>query len=128
MFMVAVGDRHPTDLAMLQGARLVTGGETEQGRRWAESKLKLLTGGDKISARRMRQDFFEFTAQFKLLLMGNHKPSLRDVDVAMRRRFHIIPFAAVIEDHERELNLAEKLLKERDGILGWAIEGCREWQ
>ena len=67
-------DRHPTDLAGLRGARLVTAVETEEGRRWAKSRIKAMTGGDKISARFMRQDFFEFRPQFKLLIAGNHKP------------------------------------------------------
>ena len=87
-------DRHPTELAGLMGARLVTAVETGEGRRWAESKTKALTGGDKISARFMRQDFFEFTPQFKLIIAGNHKPGLRLVDEAIRRRFHLVPFAA----------------------------------
>ncbi len=64
-FTASASDRHPTDLAGLRGARLVTSVETEEGRRWAESKIKSLTGGDRISARFMRQDFFEFTPIFK---------------------------------------------------------------
>lgn len=91
-FTASTNERHPTDLAGLRGARLVTAVETEEGRRWAESKIKALTGGDKISARFMRQDFFEFTPQFKLLIAGNHKPGLRSVDEAIRRRFYLIPF------------------------------------
>src|SRR5262245_24756457 len=87
---------HPTDLAGLMGARLVTAIETEEGRAWAESKLKAITGGDEISARFMRQDFFTFTPQFKLTIAGNHKPRLRSVDEAMRRRFHLIPFAVTL--------------------------------
>jgi putative DNA primase/helicase len=82
-------DRHPTDLAGLRGARLVTAVETEEGRRWAESRIKSLTGGEKISARFMRQDFFEFLPQFKLIIAGNHKPGLRSVDEAIRRRFNL---------------------------------------
>ena len=85
-FTASANERHPTDLAGLRGARLVRAVETEEGRRWAESKIKALTGGDKISARFMRQDFFEFTPQFKLLIAGNHKPGLRSVDEAIRRR------------------------------------------
>src|SRR5262249_11109593 len=73
-FPESAGARPPTDLAGLRGARLVTSIETEEGRRWAEAKIKSLTGGDKISARFMRQDFFEFTPQFKLVVAGNHKP------------------------------------------------------
>jgi putative DNA primase/helicase len=82
-------DRHPTDLAGLRGARLVTAIETEEGRRWAESRIRTLTGSDPISARFMRQDFFEYTPQFKLMFAGNHKPGLRSVDEAIRRRFNL---------------------------------------
>jgi len=85
-FNASHGDRHPTDLAMLRGARLVTASETEEGRAWAESRIKQMTGGDRISARFMRQDFFEFTPQFKLMIVGNRKPVLRNVDDAARRR------------------------------------------
>ncbi|MFN7882906.1 MAG: phage/plasmid primase, P4 family, partial [bacterium] len=95
-FMETRSDRHPTDMAGLRGARLVCSIETEQGRRWAESKIKALTGGDPISARFMRQDFFEFTPQFKLVVAGNHKPSIRNVDEAMKRRLHLIPFTVTI--------------------------------
>ncbi|WP_317201715.1 phage/plasmid primase, P4 family [Janthinobacterium sp.] len=127
-FTATMNDRHPTDLAGLQSARLVTATETEEGRRWAESRIKQLTGGDKISARFMHQDFFEFTPQFKLFVAGNHKPGLRSVDEAMRRRFHLIPFTVTIPDAERDLQLKEKLKRELPGILAWAIEGCLEYQ
>jgi putative DNA primase/helicase len=127
-FTQSSSERHPTDLAGLQGARIVTANETEQGRRWAETRIKALTGGDPISARFMRQDFFEFTPQFKLLIAGNHKPSLRSVDEAMRRRFHLIPFNVTIPPAERDPDLAEKLKAEAPGILAWMIKGCLDWQ
>ncbi len=79
-FMEARTDRHPTDLAGLRGARFVSSIETKQGRRWNESKVKAITGGDKVSARFMRQDFFEYVPQFKLVIAGNHKPSIRNVE------------------------------------------------
>jgi len=127
-FTASSGDRHPTDLAGLRGARLVTAVETEEGRRWAESKIKSLTGGDKISARFMRQDFFEFTPMFKLIIAGNHRPGLRSVDEAIRRRFNLIPFTVTIPAPERDQRLAEKLAAEWPGILHWMIEGCRSWR
>jgi putative DNA primase/helicase len=127
-FVVSKGDHHPTDLAMLRGARLVVEHETEAGRRWAESKIKALTGGDRIAARFMRQDFFEFVPQFKLLIAGNHKPGLRGVDEAIRRRLHLIPFNVTIPESERDPKLFEKLQLEWSGILQWAIDGCLEWQ
>ena len=128
MFMATHGDRHPTDMAGLRGARIVTSIETEQGSRWAENKLKALTGGDRITARFMRQDFFEFTPQFKLLVAGNHKPSIRNVDEAMRRRLHMVPFTVTIPPAQRDKRLPQRLLAERDGILAWALQGCLEWQ
>ena len=127
-FMEARGDRHPTDLAGLRGARFVASIETEQGRRWNESKVKAITGGDKVSARFMRQDFFEYVPQFKLVIAGNHKPSIRNVDEAMKRRLHLIPFTVTVPPERRDGRLTERLLAERDGILAWAVDGCLAWQ
>ena len=127
-FMETRTDRHPTDMAGLRGARFVAAIETEQGKRWAESKLKNLTGGDKISARFMRQDFFEFFPQFKLFVAGNHKPAIRNIDEAMKRRLHLIPFTITVPPERRDKNLQQKLLAERDGILAWAVQGCLDWQ
>jgi putative DNA primase/helicase len=127
-FTASSHDRHPTELAGLRGARLVTAIETEEGRRWAESRIKSLTGGDKIAARFMRQDFFEYTPQFKLIIAGNHKPGLRSVDEAIRRRFNLIPFTVTIPPEERDEALPDKLKAELPGIMAWMIDGCTDWQ
>jgi putative DNA primase/helicase len=119
-------DRHPTELAMLCGARLVTAQETEEGRAWNEVRIKALTGGDPITARFMRKDFFTFAPTFKVLIAGNHKPNLRSVDDAHRRRFNIIPF--VHKPPSPDPYLMDKLKDEWPGILRWAIEGCLAWQ
>ena len=66
--------------------------------------------------------------QFKLVIAGNHKPSIRNVDEAMKRRLHLIPFTVTIPPERPDGRLTEKLLKERDGILAWAVEGCSLWQ
>jgi putative DNA primase/helicase len=127
-FTVSNQDRHPTELARLRGARLVTAMETEEGRRWAESRIKALTGDDPVAARFMRQDFFEYRPQFKLDISGNHKPSLRSVDEAIRRRFNLIPFTVTIPEEERDPELGGRLKDELPGILAWAIQGCLIWQ
>lgn len=125
-FIASHGDRHSTDLAMLRGARLVTASETEEGRQWAEARIKSLTGGDRITARFMRQDFFTFTPTFKLLIFGNHKPGLRNVDAAARRRFNLVPFTNKPAAKDDELD--EKLKSEWPAILRWLIDGCLMWQ
>jgi len=79
-FIASNTERHPTDLAKLRGARLVVAQETQKGRRWDETKIKALTGGDRLTARFMRQDFFDFVPTFKLFIAGNHKPRLGSVD------------------------------------------------
>ena len=125
-FTSSKGDKHPTDLAMLRGARLVTASETEEGNPWDESRIKQLTGGDLISARFMRQDFFTFKPQFKLMIIGNHQPVLQNVDDAIRRRFCMVPFTIKPEKPDPELEA--KLRDEWPAILRWMINGCLDWQ
>ncbi len=125
-FTESRGDRHPTELAMLRGTRLVISEESKQGRTWNSARIKTLCGGDPVSARFMRQDFFTFLPTWKLLLVGNYQPSLRNVDDAIRRRFNTIPF-----NHTPpvpDLKLESKLRAEWPDILRWAIEGCLDWQ
>lgn len=124
-FTASKGDRHPTDLARLDGARLVAASETTEGRAWDESRIKQLTGGDTIAARYMRADFFEFVPRFKLLVVGNHAPVLHNVDEAMRRRFNVLPFHYKPPNPDRELE--DKLAAEHPQILHWMIEGCLDW-
>jgi hypothetical protein len=91
-------------LAYLRGARLVAAAETERGRQWNETKLTQLTGGDRIPARFVYGNFFEFTPSFTPSFIGNHKPKLHNVGEATRRRFNLVPF----------------LLKHRTSIRIWA--------
>jgi putative DNA primase/helicase len=125
-FMATQQDRHPTDLAGLRGARLVLAQETEAGRVLAESRIKALTGGDRIAARFMRGDFFEFAPAFKLVMVGNHRPVIRNPDDAMRRRLHLLPLT--FKPAHPNPDLPAALRVELPGILAWAIEGCMAWQ
>jgi putative DNA primase/helicase len=125
-FTASTHERHSTELAMLRGARMVTASETEKGRAWAEARIKQLTGGDPITCRFMRQDDFTYIPQFKLTIIGNHKPQLQNVDAAARRRFNIIPFNNKPAVVDRELE--SKLMGEAPAILRWMIDGCVDWQ
>lgn len=121
-------EQHPTDLAGLKGARVVCCVETEESHAWNESRIKAITGGDRIVARFMHQDFFDYIPQFKLMITGNHKPVIANTDHALQRRLQLIPFLVTIPPEKQDKQLIEKLLQERDGILAWAIAGCRAWQ
>jgi putative DNA primase/helicase len=102
--------------------------EVEEGKQWNETRIKAVTGGDKLTARFMRQDDFEFYPQFKLFMMGNNKPTLRNVDEAMRRRLMLVAFTVTIPEAQRDHELPEKLKAEWPAILRWAVDGCLEWQ
>jgi putative DNA primase/helicase len=121
-------DPHPTSMADLFGVRLAVGVETEQTDTLAESKVKQLTGGDKIKARRMREDFWEYTPTHKLWLATNFLPRIRGRDHAMWRRLRVIPFSVTIPEDRRDGQLPAKLAAEADGILRWAIEGHHAWR
>ena len=120
------GDQHPTERAMLMGLRLAFASETEAGRQLAESTVKSLTGGDPITARFMRQDFFTFNPSHKLILSTNHRPIIRGNDAGIWRRVRLVPWettpAAI------DTTLGEQLAREGPGILRWLVEGCLAWQ
>jgi putative DNA primase/helicase len=118
----------PNDIAALRGARFASAVEADDGSRMAESLVKQMTGQDKMTARFMRGEWFEFEAQFKLWLATNHKPVIRGCDEAIWRRMRLIPFTVTIPAAERDPHLGEKLRQEWPGILNWALEGCRLWR
>lgn len=119
---------HPTGELDLMGRRLVFVAETDEGRRFAESTMKRLTGGDTIRARRMRQDFIEFTPSHTPILVTNHLPAVSGDDPAIWRRIRVVPFEVVITPEGRDPELPERLQLAADEILTWAIDGWREYQ
>ena len=128
-FMDAEGaERHLSELARLQGARLVVVDETDSSKRWNEARVKSITGGGRITANRMRQDPFDFDPQFKLLIAGNHRPQIRGVGKAMRRRVKLVECLTEIPETERDNYFDEKLREEYPQILNWIIEGARMWR
>lgn len=128
LLLAAKGERHPTELADLFGRRLVACQETQEGRRFDESRVKRLTGGDPVKARRMREDFWQFSPAHKLWLGTNHRPAIRGTDYAIWRRVRLVPFIITIPPGERDKSLPEKLRRELPGILHWMVEGCLAWQ
>lgn len=121
-------DRHPTEIADLAGKRLVIASETDEGRRLAISFIKQATGDDTLKARKMRQDFWEFRRTFKLILMTNNLPRVREESHAVWRRLRVVPFDYVVPKTKIDRNLLAKLLRESAGILAWLVRGCLDWQ
>jgi putative DNA primase/helicase len=119
---------HPTDLAELHGRRVIVCSEVKHGDKFDEARVKLLTGGDRIKARRMRQDFFSFEPTHKLWLLGNHRPEVGTGGFAFWRRMRLIPFERTVSDERKIDNLADILVTEEGpGILGWLIDGARRY-
>lgn len=119
------------DIARLDGARLVCSIEVDEGKRLAEGLVKMLTGGDRITARFLFRESFEFTPTFKLWLAANHAPRVDADDEAMWRRILLVPFTRVVPKARRDPKLKARLRSdpaERAAILAWAVRGCLEWQ
>jgi putative DNA primase/helicase len=138
LFIAQPFEKHSTSTACLRGKRLVTASETRAGQFWDEAKLKQYTGGDRLKANLMRQDEIEFKPDFKLILLGNHRPKFRNIDDAIRDRFLTVPFRQHFarEDDKGRLKTGSKLRntkldlelrKELGAILAWAIQGAKAW-
>ncbi|WP_406699184.1 phage/plasmid primase, P4 family [Singulisphaera sp. Ch08] len=128
LLMSKAQDDHPTGLTDLEGRRFVPTAEAEDGRRFDEALVKKLTGGERIKARRMRQDFYEFMPSHKVFLAVNHKPRIKGTDEGIWSRIKLIPFNAFIPKEERIKDLDKQLAAEAPGILAWIVQGCVEWQ
>lgn len=122
------GNAIPTDVARLRGARVVVASEANFHRQIDEARIKTMTGGDPLVARFMRQNEFEFTAEFKLILVANDFPRVRQKDDAFWRRVRAIPMNRTVREEQVDPELLEKLRAEYPGILAWAVRGCRSWQ
>lgn len=127
-FLYSPTPQHSTDIAGLHGARLVVGSELPKGKVWDEAVIKDLTGGEKMTARFMRQDNFDFDPQLTLMIAGNNMPSFRGVDEAIRARVVLVPFTVTIPPERRDTGLKDKLRAEAPEILRWAVEGALEWR
>lgn len=126
--MVKKQDAIPEEVAQLAGVRFMLAAELGDGQRLNESLIKDLTGGDRLRARLLHRNSFEFSPQAKPWLYGNHKPVIRGSDEGIWRRVHLLPFAVTIPVNERDSDLPKKLRAELAGILAWAVAGCLEWQ
>jgi putative DNA primase/helicase len=116
------------DLADLQGARLVTTSEADEGVSLAEATIKQLTGMGQMKTCRKYENPVTFSPDFKLFMDSNHKPTVRGTDAAIWNRLKLIPFIVTIAPDEIDKTLLGKLKREAKGILRWAVEGCLEWQ
>jgi len=123
-FLVQEHDTVRNDLADLYGVRYVSASEVQDGQRFSEGLVKQLTGGDRIKARFLFQEYFEFVPQFKLFLACNHKPIVRGTDLAIWERLKLVPFTVTIPPDERDTDLGTKLHAELEGIFAWAVRGC----
>ena len=124
----AKNERHPTEFARLFKQRLVVCSEVDEGAKLDEARVKDLSGGEQISARRMREDFWEFDPTHKLIIAGNHWFFVRGQDEGIWRRIRVVPWLVTVPDADRDHQLQDKLRAEYKGILRWCVEGALAWQ
>ncbi len=127
-FMKRNGDQISNDIARLRGTRIVTTTEAEQGKSLSEPLIKQITGNDRMTARFLYGEFFDFVPTFKIFMATNHKPMIRGTDHGIWRRIKLIPFTVTIPKENQDRKLEEKLRAELGGILNWLIAGCRRWR
>jgi putative DNA primase/helicase len=127
-FMKRNGDQNTNDLARLRGTRFVTTSEAEQGRRLSEPLIKQITGNDRITARFLYGEFFNFIPTFKIFMATNHKPLIKGTDFGIWRRIRLIPFTTRIPEEKQDKHLENKLRLEASGILNWLLEGTMRWR
>lgn len=118
---------HPTEIARLSGARMVLTSELEEGERFAQARVKKLTGGDTLTGRFMGQDFFDFRPTHTIWLLANHQPAAT-ADEAFWRRLRLIPFVHQVPKEKRDPDLKDKLIDaEGPAILAWIIAGAVDY-
>lgn len=125
--MVQKNDNVNTDIARLSKARFVTSSEPNEGFRFDEGLIKQLTGGDKVTARFLYAEEFEYQPKFKIWVSTNHKPIIRGTDDGIWRRLILIPFEVQIPEEKVDKDLKYKLLREAPAILNWMTEGAYMW-
>jgi putative DNA primase/helicase len=117
------------ELARLKGRRLVSINETSENDHLNEARVKFITSQDKITARNLYQDFFDFYPSHKTFLTTNHKPIIRGTDIGIWRRIHLLPFTVVIPADKVEKDFRElRLMPELPGILNWALAGLAAYR
>lgn len=116
------------DLAALVGARLLRTSEPEKGSKLAEALIKLATGGEPMSVRRLNRDPFDLLPAFKMTVSGNHKPSITGTDDGIWRRVMMVPWDVQIPDSEKDRQLVAKMKREGSGILNRLLAGLIDWR
>lgn len=137
LLMAGGQNRHPAEIADLFGMRLAVAHEAGENSVLREDLIKQATGGDKLKARRMRENFFEFTPTHTLNLLTNHKPQIRGTDRGIWRRVVLVPYSVTfgtaveveqgVAQYLRDDRLGEKLKAEAAGILTWLVQGAYRW-
>lgn len=120
--------QHDTVKAELFRARLAVASETQRRVKLDEANIKNLTGGDRITARRMREDPWEFDPTHSLWLQTNHLPEIGGRDRGIWSRIRVVKWETTFAEEDQDSSLDERLATEAPGILRWLVEGCLEWQ
>jgi P4 family phage/plasmid primase-like protien len=125
-FLLDTGNgAHPTEIARLRGVRFAMASETRPDGKFNESRVKMLTGGDMLSARFMNQNFFDFKPTHTLFLAVNHLPAVKSGGDGFWRRLRKMDFKVTIPKNKQRENFAQTMIEqEGSGILKWIVDGA----
>jgi P4 family phage/plasmid primase-like protien len=112
-------------VANLPGVRFGSASETESGGRLDENLIKLLTGEDSVTGRRLYEEQFDFNPEAKLWLRTNNRPEIRSTDESTWRRLISLPFGQVVT--KKDVHLKDKLKAELEGIFAWMVRGFEDY-
>lgn len=117
-----------SELSLMKGARMIATSETESDVRLSEALIKRMTGGEAITAKKLYAEPFTFMPTGTIWMSTNNKPIVRGTDHGIWRRLIFIPFLAQIPENQKDIHLKDKLMREKSGILNWAVDGALMWQ
>lgn len=128
LFTESRNDKGSDRLAHLHGARLVYASETEEGRHWKASLLKLVTGKDTLEGRFLYSEKFSFKPTHKLVIFGNERPHLKQKDEGVANRMHLVEYPGVIQPEDMDDKIDEKLVAEYPAIFYDMIQGFLDFE
>ena len=118
---------HSEWMVPLAACRLAYIADLPQSGGWRSPLLKTLTGGDSISAHKMRMNSITFRPKAKLWIGCNHKPGVSGDDRALYERMLLVSYRDTFTEENADTHLSDKLRAELPGVLNRVLAGAKTY-